>query len=191
MDYKTILAIIAVVVGLIGYAPYLRDLFARTTKPHAFSWLAWGVLESTAFFAQLAKGGGWGALVTGFSAVIALFVAGVAFARKETEIKMLDWFALSGALIGIILWGLTSNPLLAVILVTVSDALAFIPTFRKSYAKPWQETLMEYFLSVVKWAIEIFALKILNVTTVLYPASLVLTNGLFVAMSFWRRKKLD
>lgn len=190
MDYKIFLGGLAIIVGLVGYAPYLRDLFKRKTRPHAFSWFAWGVLETTAFFAQISKGAGWGALITAFSAVVALFVAGVAFKRKDTEIKKVDWVALGGALIGIILWRLTHNPLLAVIFVTIADALAFIPTFRKSYHHPHQETLIEYALSAIKWSIALFALQSFNLTTWLYPASLIITNSSFTLMSWYRRRKI-
>lgn len=190
MNYKLILGVAAAVIGFGGYAPYIKDLFARKTKPHAFSWLAWGFLEGTAFFAQMAKGGGAGAWATGASALIALFISGVAFYRKDTEIHKLDYLALSGAIIGIIFWRLTSNPLLAVIFVTVADALAFIPTFRKSFHKPEQETLIEYGLSVIKWVVAIFALESYSLATWLYPVSLILTNGSFVLMSIIRKRSL-
>jgi len=190
MDYKNFLGVCAIIIGFIGYAPYLRNLYLKKTKPHTFSWLAWGLLEAIAFFAQINKGGGAGAWVTGASAGVALFVAGVAFTRKETEINTLDWVVFVGAILGILLWKFTRDPLLAVILVTVSDALAFIPTFRKSFYKPEQETLIEYGLSAVKWIFAIFALQTLNLTTWLYPASLILTNGSFVIMSLIRRYQL-
>src|SRR5258708_5494421 len=186
--YKIILAVVAVVIGFAAYAPYIRDVFLKTTKPHTFSWIAWGVIEVTAFFAQLSKGGGAGAWVTGASAVMVLFIAGVAFTRHDTEINLFDWTAFVGALLGIIFWKLTSKPLLAVVFVSAADALAFLPTFRKSYTKPEQETLTEYGLSVIKWVLAIVALESLNITTWLYPASLVFTNSAFVAMALIRRK---
>ena len=71
-----------------------------------------------------------------------------------------------------------------------ADACGFIPTFRKAFHKPHEETLMEYALSVVKFTIALFALESFNLTTWLYPASLVLTNGLFVAMLLGRRRSL-
>src|SRR5665213_1595078 len=147
MNYKIVLSIIAIVVGFIGYVPYLRDVFARRTKPHAFSWLAWTLLESIAFAAQLVKGGGVGTWVLGFSAAVALFITCVALVRRDTEIHFSDWVALLGALLAIVLWVFSKNPLAAVILVTIADACAFIPTFRKSFYKPDQETLTEYGLS--------------------------------------------
>ncbi len=85
-DYKTILGIIAIVIGFIGYVPYLRDMFRGTTKPHPFSWLVWATLEIIAFAAQIATGAGSGAWVTGASATVALFVTIYAFRKKDVTI---------------------------------------------------------------------------------------------------------
>lgn len=76
------------------------------------------------------------------------------------------------------------------ILITVIDTLGFAPTFRKAYHKPQEETLITFALSAVKFVISIVALSNYSTVTVLYPASLVLMNGLFVAMLIIRRKQL-
>jgi len=191
MDYKTILGSLAVGVSFAGYIPYLRDVFLRKTKPHSFSWLAWGIIEFIVFFAQLAKGGGSGAWITGSSAGVCLFIAGIAFFRGDTQINKLDYASLGGSLLGIVLWRLTSNPLLAVIFVSIADFLAFIPTFRKSYHHPEQETVTEYASSVLKWVLGLLALRSFNLTTWLFPVSVMLTNGSFVIMSLIRRRTLN
>ncbi len=190
IDYKTILGSVAVIVGMVGYFPYIRNVIKGTTKPHAFSWLIWGVLETVAFFAQIAKGADAGAWTTGFSAVIALGIAAAAFSKRENKITILDWVVLCGAILGITLWRVTSNPLLAVVCVTVADALGFVPTFRKAYNKPEEETLVEYVCSVLKWIIAVPALGALNLTTWLYPVSLIVSNGSFVIFSLIRRNKI-
>ncbi len=190
-DYKVVLGVLAVAIGLIGYVPYIRDVLRGRTNPHVFSWFLWALLEGIAFFAQLAKGGGAGTWVTATSAVIALFVAIMALRRKDKQVVLFDWIALSGAIVGIILWQTTNNPLLAVIFVTAADALAFVPTFRKSFNRPNEETLTEYGLTTVKWTLGILALGSLNPTTWLYPTSLIVTNGLFVVMSLIRRHQIS
>ena len=113
----------------------------------------------------------------------------LAFREKDKQIKIFDWIALSGAFIGIALWRITNDPLLAVISVTIADALGFAPTFRKAFHKPQEETLIEYALSAVKWIIAIPALGALTLTTWLYPASLIVTNALFVTMVLIRRRQ--
>lgn len=190
MEYKFILGAAATVLGFIGYFPYVRDTLRGTTMPHVFSWFVWGVLEATAFFAQIAKGAQAGAWAVGASSVIAFFIAGVAFTRKDKQIRLFDWIALSGACVGIALWRLTSDPLLAIIAVTIADAFGFIPTFRKAYAKPHEETLFEYVCSALKWIVSLPALGSLNLTTALYPVSLIFTNSAFVVMAFVRRKSI-
>ncbi len=188
-DYKIILGVTATIVGFIGYIPYIRDTLRGKTKPHIFSWAVWGTLETIGFFAQIVTGAGAGAWVTGTSALITFFIMFLALRNSDKQIQFLDWIALTGALLGILLWRLTDNPLLAVICVMLADALGFVPTFRKAYVKPAEETLTEYFLSAVKWSIALFALESFQLTTWLYPASLVLTNGLFVLMVLSRRNK--
>lgn len=187
---KTFLGTLAIVIAIYSYIPYFRNILKGRTKPHAFSWFIWGLLTGIAFFAQLADNGGAGAWVTGFTALVCLAFFIFALKRGEKEIVLLDWFSLAGALFALILWAFTNDPLLSVILITIIDALGFIPTFRKSFYKPNEETALTYFLSAVKFAIAIAALDNITVVTTLYPASLVVMNGLFVAMVLARRRKL-
>lgn len=191
MDYKIALGAAATVLGFIGYLPYVRDTLRGTTRPHIFSWFVWGIMETIAFFAQIAGGARAGAWATGTSAVIMFFIVGITLTHADKQIRMLDWVALFGALVGMFLWQLTNSPLLAIIFVTIADALAFIPTFRKAYHKPHEETLFEYVCSALKWIVSLPALGSFNPTTVLYPASLIITNSAFVIMALVRRKHMQ
>ena len=190
VDYKIILGVLATVIGFIGYFPYIRDTLKGKTKPHVFSWFLWSLMEAIVFFAQISEGAGIGAAVTGTAAGITLFIAILAWRSEDKQITPWDWAAFVGALIGVVLWRITHDPLLAVIFVSLADALAYAPTYRKAWHRPEEETLIEYGLSVVKWAIAIFALQSLNLTTWLYPATLIFTNTLFVTISLIRKRQL-
>jgi hypothetical protein len=187
MDHKTILAIIAVVIGLIGYVPYFRDIFLGKTKPHVFSWSVWGLLGTIAFFAQLSRGGGVGTAATALTAIGCFIIAGLAIAQKDKQIAMFDWIALAGAIFGITLWIMTKNPLLAVICVTVADTIGFLPTYRKAYFKPNEETPTQFIFASVKWVVSTLALTAFNPTTLIYPVVLIFTNGIFALMVLIRR----
>lgn len=188
---KEILGASAVGIALYSYIPYLRDIFRGKTKPHAFSWLVWGVLTGIGFFAQVQDGGGPGAWATGFTAIICLAVFILAFYRGEKNITKSDWFFLTTAFIVMIFWLLTDDALTAVILVTIINTVGFVPTFRKAFFKPFEETSITYALSSFKFFIAILALENFTVITVLYPASSVLTNGLFVVFLMIRRSQLS
>jgi hypothetical protein len=190
LEYKLIFGIAGVVVGIIGYIPYCRDLIRGTTKPHTLSWLVWALLSAVAFAAQAAAGGGAGIWTTGLMALYCLMIACVALLRGETEITAFDWACFGGALLGIAFWFFTRNPLGAVSIVTVVDLVAFIPTFRKSFLRPSEETVFEYGASAVKFIFAIIALQAYALATWLYPASLVVTNGAFAVMTLLRRRQL-
>ena len=189
MEYQIILVVIATVIGISSYIPYIKDIFTNKTKPHAFSWFIWGLLTAIAFAAQVKEGAGVGAWVAGFSAAMCLGISGIAFVRGNKHICRMDWFCLGAALLGIILWKITSNPLTAVVIVTLVDMIGFVPTFRKAYHHPHEETALSFALSGIKWVFGLMALEVFNTTTTLYPASLVLTNMVFVIMVLIRRRQ--
>jgi hypothetical protein len=190
MDYKIIVGGLAVVLGILAYLPYFKSIFYGRTKPHMFSWFVWFLIQGIAFFVQTLTGAGPGAWVTGLTSVMCLSVFIISLSRGEKNITAIDKVSFTGALLGISFWVITKNPLSAVIFVSIADFLGFVPTFRKSYFKPFEEATTIYALYVLVWALSLSALSSYNLTTVLYPASLLLTNGSFALMSIIRKKKL-
>lgn len=190
MNYKELLGITATAIAFISYVPYFRDIFAGKTKPHAFSWLVWSSLTAIGFAGQAADNGGPGAWVTGATALLTFFIFAIALKKGERRITFTDWLSLAGAGIAILFWAITKQPLLSVVLITLIDALGFFPTFRKSYSKPNEETLITYGLSGLKFVIALFALDNFTIATALYPIYLVVANWAFIVMLTVRRKHL-
>jgi hypothetical protein len=190
MGYRDILGIAATVLALISYVPYFRDIVARKTRPHAFTWLIWGGLTAIAFVGQIVDRAGPGAWVTGFTALVCLVIAGIAAGDGERNITRIDWIALAGAGAALLAWFLTRGPLLSVILITIIDNLGFVPTLRKSYARPYEETMSTYVMSGAKWILGVIALEHFSVTTALFPLAIVIASWLFVIMLLVRRRQL-
>lgn len=191
MDYKSALAVIGIVIGFISYTAYFRGIFFGRTKPHVFSWLVWAVINWTAFFAQFVSGGGAGAWITAANAALCTAVAVIALWRGEKNITKSDWISFIGALAGIVAWILTKNPLTAVVLVSLVDVFAIIPTFRKAYRKPYEENAFAFGIDLVKFVLELFALQAFNLTTALFPIVILINDSLLVSMILLRRKKLS
>ncbi len=177
---------VSIIIGTIGYIPYFVSIFRGKTKPHILTWFVWGVLTSIAYFAQVSDGAGVGAWVTGFTALVSFFITILALFKGEKDITKSDCITFSVALISIPIWYFTKTPLYSVILITVIDALAFFPTFRKSYNKPHEELPILYILSALKFVVALIVLANWSIITALYPASLVLMNGVFVLMLLYR-----
>jgi hypothetical protein len=189
MSLSELLGGLAVALGLFGYVFYVRGIVQGKVKPHAFTWFVWGLLTAIAFVAQVAEGGGPGAWVTGVTALCSFGFAVVGLgASSRKYITKGDWAFFVAALLTIPVWYITDSPLWSVVIITITDAVAFAPTFRKAYFNPETENGLTYSLSGLKFVVSLFALQSFTWTTALYPASLVLANLAFVAMLVWRKR---
>lgn len=182
-----IITILASLLGLYAFYPYIRDTLRGKTHPHVFSWVVWGLLMIIAFFAQVSEGAGPAAAVTGIFALLNLVVVALALRHGERAITRSDWVMLVTALLAIPLWLATKNPVWSVILISMIDVVAFIPTFRKSWGKPGEETLQTYILCGASFALSLLVVEAVSLSTILYPATLMATNAVFVAMVVLRR----
>jgi hypothetical protein len=190
MDFKVFVAVISIVMTLVGYSYYFKDIFAGKTKPHAYSWLVWASLTAIAFGGQVSDNAGPGAWVTAVTAAVSFIIFGLALKIGEKDITKSDKLNLAAAGIALLVWFFTKDPLLSVIIITIVDFLGFFPTIRKSYFRPYEETLIHYVLAGLKFVLAIIALENYTLVTWLYPASLVAANLFFVVMLIIRRKKI-
>ena len=157
-----------------------------------FSWIIWATATFIVFLAQLSDGGGAGAWPIGISGVITLFVAVLAYVKKTDHmIAKKDWIFFILAMSAIPFWYVTSNPLWAVVILTVVDLLGFVPTFRKAYSYPSEEQLIFYTLIASRNLIAIMALEHYSLTTLLFPAATALACIMFIQMVIYRRTTIN
>ncbi|HEY4525069.1 MAG TPA: hypothetical protein VJL39_01740 [Candidatus Paceibacterota bacterium] len=190
MDYYAALGLIGIAFGMTRYVLYIRDIFRGRAMPHPFSWFVWGLMAAIVFFAQVSEHAGAGSWITGVVAVMCLAISVLALFKGEKGITVSDWACFFAALFGVVLWRITDQALLAVVIVAVADAIAYVPTYRKAFYKPNEEPAYSYFLAAMRSVFGILALQAFTITNVLYPASLVITDGGFVLYLLVRRMQL-
>lgn len=191
MNVKEYLGIAAVVIAFVGYVPYIRDLLAGRTKPHMFSWIIWSLLTAIGLFAQLSDNAGPGAWTTILTLVLCLFITAMSIKKGTRSISVIDWVSLSFGIGATVLWVVVKTPLYSVILVTIADLFGLLPTLRKTYYRPHEETLSTYALSGVKYVFAIFAMNNISLITALYPVYLICANAVFVSLALIRRRQLQ
>ena len=191
MEYKLIAGIVATILIFVAYIPYTLDTIKGKTRPHVFSFFLWSLLSYIVFAMQLQSGGGAGSWLTFLVGLIVtiLFVLGLKNGRRD--IRSVDYIFLILTLLAIPLWLVAEQPVLSIILLSVIDMMAFVPTIRKSWVDPWSETLSMYLISGFRHALAIVALAEINIVTSLFLVVWTAANFLFVGMLIFRRQKLE
>lgn len=187
MEYKIIISVIATTLVLVGYLPYIRDIFKRKTVPHMFTWFIWALASGIACALQFAGGAGVGAWATLAVSIIAVFIFILSVWIGDKDITRLDVLFLLLSMISLVLWLIMSQPVLSVILIVTTDILGFAPTIRKSWNRPHSETLFTYEITTFRHALTIFALQQFNILTLMYPIAWTTANAIFCILLMIRR----
>lgn len=186
---KELIGLITVGLGLLAYAPYLRDLLRRQITPHPYSWFIWGLTAIIMSGLQLFNGGGamsWSTLTVG---LISFVICGLAWRAGGKRIVTRHDQALLGiALVAITLWLVVDEPTLSMLLLVCADISGFIPSVRKTWRDPYSETLTMWTINGFRHGLNIFAISTYSLLTLADPVVWVVANLGFVAMVLVRRR---
>lgn len=187
---KDIVGLIAVILTFAGYIPYIRDTIKGKTTPHIYTWFIWGLVTAIAFGLQLSEKAGPGAFTTLAAATVCFIIFGFGLKQGKKNITRSDTVFFMLSLSALALWLFAKQPVLSVILVSIIDMLGFIPTIRKSWHKPHEETLVSYATNTFRFGLAIIALERYTLITSLYPVTWIVANGLFSLFLISRRKQI-
>jgi hypothetical protein len=190
INFKTLISIIAIVLTFVGYVPYLRDTIKGKTTPHIYTWFIWGFVTAIAYGLQVSGGAGVGSWVTLAVVIVSAVIVLLSLRNGKKDIQKSDSVFLILSLAALGLWLIAKQPIVSVILTCTIDMLGFIPTIRKSWNKPYSETLFSYELNAFRHGLSILALQQYSLLTWLYPVSWTLANALFSGMLIIRRKQI-
>ncbi|MAY01706.1 MAG: hypothetical protein CMQ38_01865 [Gammaproteobacteria bacterium] len=191
MSVKELFSIIAIILTLVAYYPYIRSIHLGQTRPHFFSWLIWGLTTIIVFLAQVSAGGGVGVWPVLLSGIITFYISLQGFLKRaEIRISALDYLFLIAALLAIPLWLLSNNPLWAVIIVTTIDLCGFGPTLRKAVENPEQENIWFYLIFFIRCGFVLLALEAYSLVTVLFPLTVGICCLIMLVLLFTAGQQL-
>ncbi len=145
-DYHVVLATVG---GILFFAPillYISTIVRHKTRPDAISWGGWTVLASIAAAAQIAKGASWSLVIPLASALSdgAVFLLALKYGYKK--FTHLDAICLTLGAIAIGAWIVTDEPLIALSLAIMADAVVAAPTVWKAWRRPRSEAPLPWLL---------------------------------------------
>lgn len=185
---KEIISIIAVILTFVAYVPYYRDILKGKTHPHIYTWSLWGLLTVLIVALQFIGGAGPSTWITAAAGLMCIGVIVLGFKNGKKYITKTDTFIAILALLAIAFWLFVNQPVISLILVIVADLLAFIPTVRKAWKKPYTETLSLYITNSFRFILALFALETFTFLSAGWIIAWVIANVFFSAILIWRRR---
>ncbi|HET9411422.1 MAG TPA: hypothetical protein VFO38_01075 [Candidatus Saccharimonadales bacterium] len=186
-----IFGLLAAIFSTMQYIPYIFNVLKGKTQPQRAGWFIWFVLGIVMFVSQLAKGGEaslWIVLVHIVGNGL-IFLLSFKYGDKSGFSRR-DYYTLIAAAFGIVLWVITNEPVLALLIAIAVDALGAVLIGIKAYKRPFEETLMTWVLGAVAGVCSILAVKDMSSVLVIYPIYAALNAGLIAAVVIVRRKRL-
>ncbi len=179
---------IAVFLTFAAYVPYYRDILKGKTHPHIYSWSLWGLLTILLVALQILGGAGPATWVTASAGLLCLGVVILSLKHGNKDITMSDKVVAVLSLIAIGFWLIADQPVISIIFVMLSDIFAFIPTVRKTWHKPYSETLSLYVTNAFRFSLALLAVKTYTFLSASWLILWAVVNGVFSVMLIARRR---
>ncbi len=183
------LVIVGAAVQLYGIWFYIRDTIKGKTQPNRVTWLLWSIAPMIATFAAFSSGVRWAILpvfMSGFAPFL-VFVASFANSKAYWKLGRLDYICGFFSLLALVLWGITKEPVIAIVFAIASDALAAAPTLFKAWLYPETETSTAYSTGAFNALTGFAAVKLWIFSQYGFTIYLVLIN-LLILLTINRKK---
>lgn len=185
---RNLLAVIAGLIAIVATLPYIVDTTKGKTHPNIITWFTWGLLSGVTAVAAGASGAVQTAIFASLLAAcdIAIVLAGLRSGIRRYTI--FDVICQILAIIGIILWRITNEPALAILLNIISDLIGALPTYRHIWHDPHRETLSTFVLAMFSALVAIIAIENYKFTSAGYPIYIFFSATSFAVLILLHRR---
>jgi hypothetical protein len=177
---KILLGQIAGILVLVQIVPYVVSILRGNTKPERTSYLIWLIVEIIGAISYVSIGATttkWTVIAFCFTALL-VFLLSIKYGVGGFSAFDIGCFLL--ALSGVVLWGASSNALLALYFITFVKAIAYLPTIKKVYFTPHTENTASWVLTASASVLNLFALNTLAFGIVM-PITIAAVLQIFVS----------
>jgi len=173
MPLAKILLYLGAISALVAYVIYIALIVKNKIKPHGITYLVWAIILGLNFVIQLTSGVGLGSILLGCNFFGCFLIFLLCYKKGYINYDKLDWLCFGLAILAVILWLISKTPIYSVILSCVIDFLALLPSFRKSFSKPWDDSPIAYWTSALEYLASLPSYNVFSVITLLYPVCII------------------
>jgi hypothetical protein len=182
--------VIAILLRFLSGMSYFKATWQGRAQPSLVSWSFWSITALIAFTVQMLKGGGtsaWVTLAIGISP-IAVCAAALYRGAYQAGFSRSDKWCVFLTIVGILLWLISKNPLVALVMSILADIFSSIPTILKSWRAPHTEHPTAYALSIASMGLTLLTISNWAVTNWLFVAYILAINLTYVLTIYASRR---
>ncbi len=187
---KEVALVLSALISVLCVIPYCLDIIKHKTKPNLVSWITWTLLTGIVLATQIAEGEYRAAvfsagltMATGMVVVLGLWHGYVKYTEFDVLCQMI-------AVLGIILWQVFDDPLIALYTSIAVDFIGLLPTLRHSWQKPFEETWQTFAIGALAPIFGFFALDNLTQLNTAYLYYVFLADIAVVFAILYSRRRL-
>jgi hypothetical protein len=182
--------IVAVFLNLVGSFLYIKDIILGNTKPNLVSWSIWMLAPFIGVFFQIKAGAGLSVLPIFMAGFISLLIIFISLLNKNAYWKINTFDITCGviSLLALVLYIFTHNLSISILFAIMSDALAYIPTIKKSWNFPETETGLMYITGIISNILGLLIIKTWTFPIYSFSISIIILNSVIVYCIY--RKKI-
>lgn len=183
MEIKAVFGILSTIFTLIGAVSYLKSIYKKEINPQILSWFGWAFITLIGAVAMYTSGSRWSVLFI-FSNSLSCFSIAIYSIYKKIGVwstTIYDYVFFILGILGIILWQIFNNPLIAILLSVLADFCFAIPTLIKVYKNPRSEKAKNWIPYCVAGLFGLLALGSFSLSEILYPVY-IFTINLFILL---------
>lgn len=181
---KAAISVAAGIVFLVGFLPYIYSILRKGAQPAKASWIIWATIDTITiagmYFKDALNGQMVGVIIGGW------VVAVLSLKYGKAGWTLLDKLSLAGAALGIALWLVFSDPVLAIVTSLAVCSIGSVPTFVSAWKDPSKEDKAAWTLFWISCILAVIAIPKTSIQDVAQPVTFLTIETIMMFILYIR-----
>lgn len=188
---KNIFSVLAGVIWLIGFLPYIRSILKGKTKPAKASWIIWLSIDILTFAGMIAKHALNGQMIGVVAGAIAVAILALIYGDRGWT--KLDKWCLGSTVLGIILWLVFHDPNFGIAVALTIGIIGSFPSYVSAWRDPSRENRAGWTFFFVSCIFAIMAIPKLTFQDMAQPIAFFVIEAIMMYILYihtWKKAKI-